>query len=133
MSAEPGVGALRGSAFTAGTLDADQAATVGIAGSAPPLGEPKGRSAGRSESMRRDSIFRRALLVADALAIVGAFLLTIQLASKSLQLTWASIAALPILLLGAKILGLYDRDEVVLRKTTLDEAPKLFQVATICA
>ena len=29
--------------------------------------------------------------------------------------------------------GLYDRDEALLRKTTLDEAPKLFQLATLCA
>jgi exopolysaccharide biosynthesis polyprenyl glycosylphosphotransferase len=29
--------------------------------------------------------------------------------------------------------GLYDRDETVLRKTTLDEAPKLFHVATLGA
>jgi exopolysaccharide biosynthesis polyprenyl glycosylphosphotransferase len=28
---------------------------------------------------------------------------------------------------------LYDRDETLLRKTTLDEAPKLFQLATLCA
>ena len=33
----------------------------------------------------------------------------------------------------AKLYGLYDRDETLLRKTTLDEAPKLFQVATLCA
>ena len=33
----------------------------------------------------------------------------------------------------AKLTGLYDRDETLLRKTTLDEAPKLFQLATLCA
>jgi exopolysaccharide biosynthesis polyprenyl glycosylphosphotransferase len=83
--------------------------------------------------MLRDAIFRRMLLLADALAIAGAFILTISLSSKSLQLTWASAAALPILLLGAKSSGLYDRDDALLRKTTLEEAPKLFQVATLCA
>jgi exopolysaccharide biosynthesis polyprenyl glycosylphosphotransferase len=31
----------------------------------------------------------------------------------------------------SKIAGLYDRDEVVLHKTTLEEAPQLFQVATL--
>ncbi len=36
-------------------------------------------------------------------------------------------------MLGAKLFGLYDRDEAVIRKTTLDEAPKLFQFATLCA
>jgi exopolysaccharide biosynthesis polyprenyl glycosylphosphotransferase len=90
-------------------------------------------SRGPATSLLRDSIFRRTLMVADALAILTAFLATIALSSRSLQLTWASVAGLPILLLGAKVFGLYDRDDALLRKTTLDEAPKLFQVATMCA
>jgi exopolysaccharide biosynthesis polyprenyl glycosylphosphotransferase len=94
-----------------------------------PIAEARGPAA----SMLRDAIFRRRLLMADAMAIVGAFALTTQLSSRSLQLTWTSIAGLPILLLGAKLYGLYDRDETLLRKTTLDEAPKLFHVATLCA
>jgi exopolysaccharide biosynthesis polyprenyl glycosylphosphotransferase len=88
---------------------------------------------GPAASMRRDALFRRMLLIADMVAIVGAFALTIALSSRSLQLTWTGIIGLPILLLGAKVLGLYDRDETLLRKTTLDEIPKLFQVATLCA
>ena len=50
-----------------------------------------------------------------------------------MQLTWAAVGEIPILLVGAKLTGLYDRDETLLRKTTLDEAPKLFQLATLCA
>jgi exopolysaccharide biosynthesis polyprenyl glycosylphosphotransferase len=88
---------------------------------------------GPAASMRRDALFRRTLLVADTVAIVGAFVLTVMLSSRSLQLTWAGIVGVPILLVGAKLLGLYDRDETLLRKTTLDEAPKLFQAATLCA
>ena len=38
---------------------------------------------------------------------------------------------LPLVLLISKLLGLYDRDELVLRKSTLEEAPKLFQLATL--
>lgn len=83
--------------------------------------------------MLRDSIFRRMLLVADALAIVIAILLTMAVSSSSPQLLWAGIVDLAVLLVGAKISGLYDRDESLLRKTTLDEAPTLFQVATMCA
>jgi exopolysaccharide biosynthesis polyprenyl glycosylphosphotransferase len=89
------------------------------------------RAAGAS--LRRDALFRRSLLLADVVAIVGAFVLTVGLAARSLQLTWATIAAVPILLAGAKVFGLYDRDETLLRKTTLEEAPKLFQAATLCA
>ncbi len=90
-------------------------------------------SRGPAASLLRDSIFRRTLVVADGLAILTAFLVTIALSSRSLQLTWASIVGLPILLLGAKVFGLYDRDDALLRKTTLEEAPKLFQAATLCA
>ncbi len=88
---------------------------------------------GLAASLRRDQRFRRALLIADAVAIVGAFLLLAQASSRVLQLTWVSALGLLTLLLGAKVLGLYDRDEVLLHKTTLDEAPKLFQMATLGA
>jgi exopolysaccharide biosynthesis polyprenyl glycosylphosphotransferase len=88
---------------------------------------------GPAASMRRDSLFRRMLVGADALAVVGAYLITVSVASRSLQLTWAVALAVPIVIAGAKVLGLYDRDEVLLRKTTLDEAPKVFQLATMCA
>jgi exopolysaccharide biosynthesis polyprenyl glycosylphosphotransferase len=84
--------------------------------------------------MRRDALFRRSLLAADTLAILAALILTVTLSSRRvpLQLTWESLVGVPLLLIGAKLLGLYDRDETLLRKTTLDEAPKLFQLATIC-
>ncbi len=81
---------------------------------------------GPAACMRRDALFRRLLAVADVIAIVGAFGLTVALSQRSVQLTWESMVGVPILLVGAKLLGLYDRDETLLRKTTLDEAPKLF-------
>jgi exopolysaccharide biosynthesis polyprenyl glycosylphosphotransferase len=106
---------------------------LGLAGrlrlAAPGIAEVRGPAA----CMRRDALFRRMLLVADVVAIVGAFVLTVELARRSIQLTWAGVAAVPVLVIGAKINGLYDRDETLLRKTTLDEAPKLFQLATLCA
>jgi exopolysaccharide biosynthesis polyprenyl glycosylphosphotransferase len=40
---------------------------------------------------------------------------------------------MPIVVLVSKLMGLYDRDEVVLNKTTLDECPALFQLATLYA
>jgi exopolysaccharide biosynthesis polyprenyl glycosylphosphotransferase len=127
---DPAVGALENRGFSV-SRDPGTAVKPGVGSrtTGSRLGEPKGPAA----SMLRDAIFRRTLLLADAVAIVTAFVLTVELSSRSLQLTWAGIAALPILLLGAKILGLYDRDESVLRKTTLDEAPKLLQLATLCA
>jgi exopolysaccharide biosynthesis polyprenyl glycosylphosphotransferase len=97
-----------------------------------PAAEQTAETHGPVATMHREWLFRRALLVADVLAIALAFVLTIEMSSRSLQLTWMSIVGLPILLVGAKMLGLYDRDETLLRKTTLDEAPRLFEVATLC-
>jgi len=37
------------------------------------------------------------------------------------------------LLIGAKLFGLYDRDETLLRKTTLDEVPSCSTWRTLCA
>ncbi len=89
---------------------------------------------GPAACMRRDALFRRSLLVADMVAIVGALVLTVALSSRRvpLQLTWESMVGVAMLLVGAKLLGLYDRDETLLRKTTLDEAPRLLQLATLC-
>ncbi|MGO9763588.1 MAG: exopolysaccharide biosynthesis polyprenyl glycosylphosphotransferase [Solirubrobacteraceae bacterium] len=116
---------------------------------APPLAVPRGflglaarrgglvsgisEVRGPAACMRRDALFRRLLVAADVVALVGAFVLTVALSHRSLQLTWAGIAGVPILVVCAKLTGLYDRDETLLRKTTLDEAPKLFQLATLVA
>jgi exopolysaccharide biosynthesis polyprenyl glycosylphosphotransferase len=43
----------------------------------------------------------------------------------------AALALLPVALLVSKLSGLYDRDELVLHKATLDEVPALFQLATL--
>ena len=95
---------------------------------APPV-----ETRGLIENHSRESLFRRALLAADVVAIVGAFVVLAAVSGKALQLTWVSVCGLLTLLLSAKMLGLYDRDDVLLHKTTLDEAPKLFQVATLGA
>jgi exopolysaccharide biosynthesis polyprenyl glycosylphosphotransferase len=99
-----------------------------------PASRPFAESRGPTVSLRRDALFRRALLVADVIAILSALILTVALSSRKvpLHLTWESLVGVPLLLIGAKLLGLYDRDETLLRKTTLDEAPKLFQLATLC-
>ena len=98
------------------------------AGSRGSVGEARGPEV----SIRRDALFRRLLFAADAVALVAAYLLTVAF-SPAAHPTWAALAGVPLLLAGAKITGLYDRDEALLHKTTLDEAPKLFQLATLAA
>ena len=50
----------------------------------PGISEARGPSA----CLRRDALFRRSLLIADLLSVVGAFVLTIQLSHRSVALTW---------------------------------------------
>ena len=79
----------------------------------------------------RDSAFRFALAVGDASALIIALAWTAWV-SRTADITWYSAVAIPILWLAAKVTGLYDRDELLLRKTTLDEVPTVFQLATFC-
>jgi exopolysaccharide biosynthesis polyprenyl glycosylphosphotransferase len=79
---------------------------------------------------RRESIFRHSLLAADVTALALALALAVDV-SPGLSLGLGSLLAVPMLAAGAKLLGLYDRDEALIRKTTLDEAPRLFQLATL--
>jgi len=79
---------------------------------------------------RRDATFRRLLALADVLAasvaiVIGGALLEADLVNLG------SLIGLPLIVLAAKTLGLYDRDELVIHKTTLNDAPKLFYVTTL--
>lgn len=80
-----------------------------------------------------DKLIRRSLLVADIAAFSLAIVTVSLISGRPLQVTWVGVFGLLALCFGAKIFGLYDRDEALLRKSTLDEAPKLFQVATLGA
>ncbi len=81
-------------------------------------------------TLRRDAVFRRLLALADVLAaalavVAGGALLEADLVNGG------SIIALPLVVFAAKTLGLYDRDELVIHKTTLNDAPKLFYMTTL--
>jgi exopolysaccharide biosynthesis polyprenyl glycosylphosphotransferase len=79
--------------------------------------------------LQRDARFRRALAVADMSAAAVSVVAVIVAAGgvpKS-----GVLVALPGVVLASKVGGLYDRDEHLLRKTTLEEAPALLQTATV--
>lgn len=82
---------------------------------------------------RRDTIGRLLLTAADAIAVVGAWFVLSLLPFSELLFTWWVVAFIPFFALLAKAAGLYDRDQFVLHKTTLDEAPKIVGVAAIYA
>jgi exopolysaccharide biosynthesis polyprenyl glycosylphosphotransferase len=84
----------------------------------------------RAAIRARQKIYRRALAVVDVLAVcivlvVGAVLLGDD------SLTIGVLGAVALLILVMKAVGLYDRDELLLHKTTLDELPALFEIATL--
>jgi exopolysaccharide biosynthesis polyprenyl glycosylphosphotransferase len=78
---------------------------------------------------RREAIGRLALVAADMIAVAGSMLVVAALSGARVTL-WL-VALLPFYALLAKMAGLYDRDQFVLHKTTLDEAPALLAVAAI--
>jgi exopolysaccharide biosynthesis polyprenyl glycosylphosphotransferase len=81
------------------------------------------------EVLRRDSATRRSLALADALALALALTATAAVENDSLLLP--GLVSLPVLIIVAKVMGLYDRDAALLRRSTLDEVPALFQLATL--
>ena len=66
------------------------------------------------------------------MAALAALVIAVQLMSSD-RLRPAALLLAPIVVVMSKIIGLYDRDELLLRKTTLEEAPVLFQLATLYA
>ena len=86
----------------------------------------------RERIRRRDAVHRRALAVADALAVALTLVVATAVMGED-TLTPSIAGALIGVILLMKIAGLYDRDEHMLHKTTLDEIPALFQVATLSA
>ena len=82
---------------------------------------------------RRDTVGRLLLAAADAVSVVVAWFIVSVLPFSELLFTWWVVAYMPFFALLAKAAGLYDRDQFVLHKTTLDEAPKIVGVAAIYA
>jgi len=80
--------------------------------------------------VRRHSLQRRLLSVADVLATGLSFVLAVALLGHD-SLGVFTLLAIPTIVIVCKLCGLYDRDEFLLSKTTLDEAPKLFRVAAL--
>jgi exopolysaccharide biosynthesis polyprenyl glycosylphosphotransferase len=80
-----------------------------------------------AETVDRDALHRRSLAVADMVS--AAAVLTVAILVGGATPRFGVIAILPLIVLISKVVGLYDRDEHVLHKTTLDETPKIFHVA----
>lgn len=91
-------------------------------------------SEGKSPALIRDrDRLYRWLLAASDLASACLALAVMLVAFDGSRPRVTMVLALPIVVLANKLLGLYDRDELLLRKTTLDEVPSIFHVATLYA
>jgi exopolysaccharide biosynthesis polyprenyl glycosylphosphotransferase len=84
----------------------------------------------RRVSSGRNATLRRLLAGADLISAALAFALAIPLLGHD-ALGLYTLAAIPTIVVVCKLSGLYDRDEYLLSKTTLDEAPNLFRVAAL--
>ena len=82
--------------------------------------------------LRREALYRRLLAAADLCAAAVAIAVSVAVIGGG-RLEPVMLTALPLVVIAAKLAGLYDRDELLVRKTTLDEAPKIFHVATLYA
>src|SRR4051812_40373678 len=88
------------------------------------------RRAGPGVVEYRDRLYRRSLALADLAATTLAMLVVVGLLRGD-GLEPSSLLILPLVVVLAKLHGLYDRDELLIRKTTVDEAPRIFQLATL--
>lgn len=73
---------------------------------------------------RRDRLYRRLLALADVFAAGLALFVGVSVLGSD-SLTPVALLALPVAVVVAKAIRLYDRDEALVSKTTLDEAPAL--------
>jgi len=87
----------------------------------------------RRTAVRRASRVRGMLVCADVAAALLSLVGIDTVYPDAALLTPASVALILPMLLLARALGLYHKDEVRLRQTSLDDAPALFQLATLYA
>jgi exopolysaccharide biosynthesis polyprenyl glycosylphosphotransferase len=95
----------------------------------PGLDAPPRPRSPRRIALPRDSVYRRALGVADVLAALAS-LIVLRVVGET-PLSPKTFLALPLALLLGKLLGLYDREERVIWSSTLDEAPLVVVMALI--
>jgi exopolysaccharide biosynthesis polyprenyl glycosylphosphotransferase len=86
----------------------------------------------RPTVLHRDSLLRRGLAMVDLLAAFVALLVVINIIDAGrVSLAPGAILIVPFVLLAGKVIGLYDRDQHVVRKTTIDESPSIFYLAVL--
>jgi exopolysaccharide biosynthesis polyprenyl glycosylphosphotransferase len=84
--------------------------------------------------LRRDAVFRRSLATVDMLAVAVALLVALGVVGGGdVKINPVAVLLLPLVVLACKAAGLYDRDQHLLRKTTIDETPSVFHISVLFA
>jgi len=87
-----------------------------------PLSRPAGSSAQDRSRWWRDRLRRRLLASADC--VVSTAIGVVVASASGVALAWAALA-IPLGLISAKLLGLYDKDHRAIRHLTVDEVPSI--------
>ena len=82
-----------------------------------------------ADARERDALHRRLLAAADLLS--AGLAMVVAIVAGAGTPTFVVVLAVPLIVLVSKLLRLYDRDEHVLHKSTLDEAPAILNVAIV--
>jgi exopolysaccharide biosynthesis polyprenyl glycosylphosphotransferase len=80
----------------------------------------------------RERSYRFLLAAADGIAALLAFYVAVTVIGDD-RLRPGAVLVVPIVVIASKLIGLYDRDELLIKKTTLEESAPLFQLATVFA
>ncbi|MEV4422530.1 exopolysaccharide biosynthesis polyprenyl glycosylphosphotransferase [Patulibacter sp. NPDC049589] len=78
----------------------------------------------------RERRFRRVLAASDVVVSTAVLGSTLQF-SRSGHFTVALLAFVALVVTYSKVAGLYDRDDLKIHKTTLDEVPRIFGLSTV--
>jgi exopolysaccharide biosynthesis polyprenyl glycosylphosphotransferase len=81
----------------------------------------------RATSRRRESLRRRLLALSDVVAATLALVVVLNVLGED-KAALAALVCMPLLVIPFKVAGLYDRDEMRLVHSTLDEVPQLLQL-----
>jgi len=101
-----------------------------VAVAAPRRTRPITEAPPKYEILRREGLYRHFLGAADALGL-GFVLATVMALSRGIEPLL--LLAVPLIVVLNKLAGLYDRDDLVLRRTTLEDAPSLAQMTGVMA
>jgi exopolysaccharide biosynthesis polyprenyl glycosylphosphotransferase len=78
----------------------------------------------------RDALFRRALAIVDVVgAYFGLLFAVLVVGHGVIEPRWPAALIGPFVVLTSKAIGLYDRDQSTVRKTTLDELPSILYLS----